>query len=76
MIAGGYSRHLPRPDCHPMEWRRIVMEELSGRAESCMNTGQIPLLNKSGLFLFFVERKFHSAPFHMGAVSLSRGGVC
>ena len=22
-IAGAYSRHLPRPDCHPMEWRQI-----------------------------------------------------
>lgn len=24
LIAGAYSRHLPRPNCHPMEWRRIV----------------------------------------------------
>jgi rhamnosyltransferase len=23
-IAGAYSRHLPRPTCHPMEWHRIV----------------------------------------------------
>lgn len=24
-IAGAYSRHLPRPTCHPMEWHRIVV---------------------------------------------------
>lgn len=24
LIVGAYSRHLPRLDCHPMEWRRIV----------------------------------------------------
>jgi rhamnosyltransferase len=23
-VAGAYSRHLPRPTCHPMEWHRIV----------------------------------------------------
>ena len=37
-VAGAYSRHLPRPDCHPMEWRRIVECELSGRAASRINT--------------------------------------
>ena len=37
-IAGVYSRHLPRPHCHPMEWRRIVQMELSGRTESRVNT--------------------------------------
>ena len=36
-IAGGYSRHIPRASCHPMEWRRIVQDELSGRADSCLN---------------------------------------
>ena len=41
-IAGAYSRQLPRPDCHPMEWRRIVEEELSGRAESCLNSRDTP----------------------------------
>jgi rhamnosyltransferase len=24
LVAGAYSRHRPRPNCHPMEWRRIV----------------------------------------------------
>ena len=33
-IAGAYSRQLPRPHCHPMEWRRIVQQELSGAPES------------------------------------------
>ena len=41
-IAGAYSRHLPRPHCHPMEWRRIVEDELSGRSESCLNSRQAP----------------------------------
>src|SRR5262245_26038801 len=36
-VAGAYSRHLPRPHCHPMEWRRIVEQELSGRRESRLN---------------------------------------
>ncbi|MBI3301262.1 MAG: glycosyltransferase family 2 protein [Deltaproteobacteria bacterium] len=34
LIAGAYSRHRPRPDCHPMEWHRIVEYELQGRPES------------------------------------------
>ena len=42
LIAGAYSRHLPRPHCHPMEWRRIAEDELSGRAESCLNSGAAP----------------------------------
>jgi rhamnosyltransferase len=33
-IAGAYSRHQPRPGCHPMEWHRIVEYELHGRPES------------------------------------------
>ena len=33
-IVGAYSRHLPRANCHPMEWRRIVAMELSGRLQS------------------------------------------
>ena len=37
-VAGAYSRHLPRPHCHPMEWRRIVEEELSGKSESRINS--------------------------------------
>lgn len=38
MVAGAYSRHLPRPHCHPMEWRRIVEQELTGRTESQVNS--------------------------------------
>lgn len=37
-VAGAYSRHLPRPHCHPMEWRRIVECELSGRPQSQLNS--------------------------------------
>lgn len=33
-IVGAYSRHEPRPQCHPMEWHRIVAYELHGKAES------------------------------------------
>jgi rhamnosyltransferase len=39
-VVGAFSRHLPRPHCHPMEWRRIVQEELSGRMESRINSRQ------------------------------------
>jgi len=39
-VAGAYSRHLPRPHCHPMEWRRIVEQELSGRRESRLNSAR------------------------------------
>ena len=53
-IAGAYSRHLPRPHCHPMEWRRIVEDELSGRAESCLNSSQAPdYANNPAYFYFF-----------------------
>ncbi len=38
LVVGAYSRHLPRPSCHPMEWRRIVQEELSGRPDSRVNS--------------------------------------
>ena len=38
LIVGAYSRHLPRPTCHPMEWRRIVQEELSGLSQSRVNS--------------------------------------
>lgn len=37
-IVGAFSRHLPRPCCHPMEWRRIVQEELSGMTTSRINS--------------------------------------
>jgi rhamnosyltransferase len=33
LVAGVYSRQLPRATCHPMEWRRIVEEEWHGRLE-------------------------------------------
>ncbi|MGH7960247.1 MAG: glycosyltransferase family 2 protein [Candidatus Binatia bacterium] len=36
-IAGAYGRHLPRPHCHPMEWRRIVEIELAGRTQARIN---------------------------------------
>ena len=53
-IAGAYSRQLPRPDCHPMEWRRIVEDELSGRAESCLNSRAAPdYANNPASFYFF-----------------------
>ena len=53
-IAGAYSRHLPRPHCHPMEWRRIVEDELSGRAESCLNSSAAPdYANNPAPFYFF-----------------------
>ena len=38
LVAGAYSRHTPRPSCHPMEWRRIVQEELSGLRHSRVNS--------------------------------------
>lgn len=34
LVAGAYSRHQPRLNCHPMEWHRIVEYELHGRPES------------------------------------------
>ena len=53
-IAGVYSRHLPRPHCHPMEWRRIVEDELSGRTESCLNSRAAPdYANNPEPFYFF-----------------------
>jgi rhamnosyltransferase len=33
-VAGAFSRHLPRPNCHPMEWHRIVEYELHSQRES------------------------------------------
>ena len=53
-IAGAYSRQLPRSNCHPMEWRRIVEDELSGRAESCLNSRDAPdYANNPAFFYFF-----------------------
>ncbi len=53
-IAGAYSRQLPRPHCHPMEWRRIVEDELSGRSESCLNSQADPnYANNPASFYFF-----------------------
>lgn len=52
-IAGAYSRHLPRPHCHPMEWRRIVEDELSGRTESCLNSCDTPDYATNPAFFYF-----------------------
>jgi len=54
-VVGAYSRHLPRPHCHPMEWRRIVEMELSGRAESQINTAvdNPEYAHNPALFYFF-----------------------
>ncbi len=38
LIAGVYSRHYPRPHCHPMEWHRIVEYEWHGRPASRVHT--------------------------------------
>ncbi|MCE2485342.1 MAG: glycosyltransferase family 2 protein [Desulfurellaceae bacterium] len=38
LVVGAYSRHTPRPSCHPMEWRRIVEEEMTGRPDSRVNS--------------------------------------
>ena len=38
LVVGAYSRHTPRPGCHPMEWRRIVQEELTGLPHSHVNS--------------------------------------
>ncbi len=53
-IAGAYSRQLPRPHCHPMEWRRIVEDELSGRTESYLNSSEaLDYANNPAFFYFF-----------------------
>ncbi|MBI3801787.1 MAG: glycosyltransferase family 2 protein [Deltaproteobacteria bacterium] len=33
LVAGAFSRHRPRPNCHPMEWHRIVAYELHSQSE-------------------------------------------
>jgi rhamnosyltransferase len=33
LVAGAFSRHQPRPNCHPMEWHRIVAYELHSQSE-------------------------------------------
>lgn len=38
LVAGAFSRHRPRPDCHPMEWHRIVAYELHSQSESQVYT--------------------------------------
>ncbi len=54
MMAGGYSRHIPRSSCHPMEWRRIIQDELSGREQSCVNEMSNPdYIKIPGHFNFF-----------------------
>ena len=57
LVVGAYSRHTPRPSCHPMEWRRIVQEELTGRPDSRVSTAG-PIIpdygRNSGLFSIFL----------------------
>ena len=53
LVVGAYSRQLPRPDCHPMEWRRIVEDELSGRPESCLNSQADPHYAHNPAALYF-----------------------
>jgi rhamnosyltransferase len=54
-VVGAYSRQLPRSHCHPMEWRRIVELELSGRAESRINAAadNPEYAHNPALFYFF-----------------------
>lgn len=33
LLAGAFSRHRPRLNCHPMEWHRIVAYELHSQSE-------------------------------------------
>jgi rhamnosyltransferase len=42
LVAGAYSRHRPRPNCHPMEWHRIVEYELHGRPEPRVHSADNP----------------------------------
>ncbi len=54
LIAGAYSRHVPRPSCHPMEWRRIVQEELSGMRDSRTNSlVDNPVYARNPAFYYF-----------------------
>ncbi|MSQ47155.1 MAG: glycosyltransferase [Deltaproteobacteria bacterium] len=39
-IVGVYSRQQPRAHCHPMEWRRIVEEELHGQVDSRIHSAE------------------------------------
>lgn len=56
-VVGAFSRHLPRSHCHPMEWRRIVQEELSGKTESRINSMQDnpEYAQNPGLYYFFAN---------------------
>src|SRR5215510_1000351 len=38
LVAGAFSRHRPRPNCHPMEWHRIVAYELHSQSEGQVYT--------------------------------------
>ena len=54
LVVGAYSRHTPRPSCHPMEWRRIVQEELSGRLDSRVNSRvNNPDYDRNPAFFYF-----------------------
>lgn len=53
-IVGAYSRHQPRPSCHPMEWRRLIEEELSGMPDSRVNSRvDNPDYEKHPAFFYF-----------------------
>lgn len=52
-IAGAYSRHLPRADCHPMEWRRIVQHEPCGKVTSSVSEAIDPGYRKEVPFVHF-----------------------
>ena len=54
LVVGAYSRHTPRPSCHPMEWRRIVQEELTGMPDSRVNSRvDNPDYDRTPLFFSF-----------------------
>ena len=54
LVVGAYSRHTPRPSCHPMEWRRIVEEELTGRPDSRVNSRvENPDYSRNPAFFYF-----------------------
>ena len=54
LVVGAYSRHTPRPSCHPMEWRRIVQEELTGMPDSRVNSmADNPDYKRNPAFFYF-----------------------
>ncbi len=54
LVVGAYSRHTPRPNCHPMEWRRIVQEEPTGLPDSRINSRvDNPDYDRNPAFFYF-----------------------